>query len=103
MAASVPFLSGGEAATAAPAGGGEREGMEWVIDGSVIAWSLVTLPLVSLHADYWHGSPLLSVSGHEKTPQILKTYGADNPPLKNAISRLVQPCYGVFGVIIGAV
>jgi hypothetical protein len=43
------------------------------------------------------------VSGHEKTPQILKTYGADNPPLKNAISRLVQPCYGVFGVIIRAV
>jgi hypothetical protein len=43
------------------------------------------------------------VSGHEKTPQILETYGAENPPLKNAISRLVQPCYGVFGVIIGAV
>ena len=45
MVASVPFLSGGEAATAAPAGGGEREGMEWVIDRSVIAWSLVTLSL----------------------------------------------------------
>ena len=42
---SVLFLSGGEAATAAPAGGDEREGMEWVIDGSVIAWSLVTLSL----------------------------------------------------------
>ena len=26
-------------------GGGEREGREWVIDGSVIAWSLVTLSL----------------------------------------------------------
>jgi hypothetical protein len=43
------------------------------------------------------------VYGHEKTPQTLETYGAENPPLKNAISRLVQPCYGVFGVIIGAV
>ena len=61
------------------------------------------VPLVPLHAEYWHGSPLLSVSGHEKTPQILETYGVENPPLKNAISRLVQPCYGVFGVIIRAV
>ena len=26
-------------------GGGEREGKEWVIDRSVIAWSLVTLSL----------------------------------------------------------
>ena len=44
---SVPFLSSGEA-VAVPAvsvGGGEREGKEWVIDGSVIAWSLVTLSL----------------------------------------------------------
>jgi hypothetical protein len=29
--------------------------------------------------------------------------GKPDTPLKNAISRLVQPCYGVFGVIIGAV
>ena len=80
MAASVLFLSGGEAATPGPPrkpseagcvgrggtaqrvsfaacgeardaelvptrGGGEREGKEWVIDGSEIAWSLVTLSL----------------------------------------------------------
>ena len=24
--------------------------------------------LVFLHAEYWHGFPLLSVSGHEETP-----------------------------------
>ena len=45
----------------------------------------------------------LSLKAKGLLSQILKTYGAENPPLKNAISRLVQPCYGVFGVIIGAV
>ena len=46
VAASVPFLSGGEAATV-PAGGGERDGMEWVLDGSVILGSLLCIPLFS--------------------------------------------------------
>ena len=32
--------------------------------------------LVPLHAEYWHGFPLLSVSGHEKTPQTFSKSAA---------------------------
>ena len=42
------------------------------------------------------------VFGHKK-PQLFSSCGDISYSLKNAISRLVQPCYGVLGVIIGVV
>ncbi len=48
LLASVPFLSGSSAACPPRAGVGERIGMEWVIDKSLLDFSLFTYIFILL-------------------------------------------------------
>ena len=52
LLASVPFLSGGSAACPPREGVGERIGMEWVINKSLLDFSLLTYCLYFIALDY---------------------------------------------------
>ncbi len=52
LLASVPFLSGGSAACPPREGVGERIGKEWVIDKSLIDFSVFTYIFILLHRIY---------------------------------------------------